>query len=135
MGPLLGSPEARSGRSFSPWSSSGGVGGRKALLATSVLAILQCSSASTGSSAVVQTINRRFTAGHPSNELASAGVLLHQFDDLGDPMQNWLPCPKKCWGKQCWCAKFSDRFSCSVINALPLRQRRPTQPKPELHAR
>jgi len=114
--PLLGSPEAR--RSFSPRSSSGGVGGRKALLATSVLAILQCSSASAGSSAVVQTINQRFTTGHPSNDLASAGVLMHQFDDLGDPMQNWLPCPKECWGKQCWCAKFSDRFSCSVINAL-----------------
>ena len=58
------------------------------------------------------TLNVRFAEGRPSNDLASAGVLLRQFDSLGDPANPCLPCPS-----HLWCGKFSDRWSASLVNS------------------
>ena len=38
-------------------------------------------------------------------------MLVHQFDELGDQQQPWLPCPL-----DSWCGKFSDRIATSIIN-------------------
>lgn len=97
-------------------------------LASSVTSALTAADAATAKQrrqAVVRRLNRRFMRGRPSNSIADAGVLIHQFDDSGfnattrvskeggvASWSPWLPCPP---GK--WCAKFGDRFSTSVLNA------------------
>eukprot|EP01050_Picozoa_sp_SAG11_P012151 SAG11_NODE_1334_length_5178_cov_10.938374_3_plen_321_part_00 len=70
----------------------------------------------------LEDINRRFASAMASSNLSSAGVIIHQFDGIDgsageQPAQVWLPCPKSAWGKPTWCAKFSDRESCSIIGA------------------
>lgn len=63
---------------------------------------------------VVDVINSRFSGGHASSDLASAGVLVRVFDDLTDPERPWLPCPRdKPW--LAGCARFSDHFSASLV--------------------
>lgn len=59
---------------------------------------------------LLESLNARFVAGHPSAELEEAGVLIHMFDDT-ESDEPWLPCkaPR-------WCAKFGDRMSASLIN-------------------
>ena len=82
----------------------------------------------------VDALNARFARATASNNLADAGILLHQFDnteadmtakqsllsvfkgkmtpeaaaDLAEP---WMPCP---WSA--WCASFGDRLSASLIS-------------------
>ena len=59
--------------------------------------------------------------------MATAGVVLHQFDELEDPARNWAPCPKppnKCTQKDghqvpCACAPLSDRMSATIVAAHP----------------
>ena len=41
---------------------------------------------------VAARLNARFRLGRPSNDLAAAGVLLHQLDGYEDQKQPWLPC-------------------------------------------
>ena len=65
---------------------------------------------------ILDAINLRFTQGGRHNELWRAGVLLHHFDNQGNDIKPWLPCPETCWGKKCWCADIRDRLSCSLIN-------------------
>ncbi len=59
---------------------------------------------------VVDRINRRFREGRASNDLAAAGVLVHQFDGQEDPSRPWLPCTSD------WCLEFADRFASSIIS-------------------
>ena len=79
-------------------------------------------SAGTGGSdgqTTVDRINQRFVSGRASNEVAAAGVVIHQFDATSDPEgEKWMPCPKTCYGgTPCWCATFGDRFSASLVSA------------------
>ena len=60
--------------------------------------------------AVVAMINDRFVGAQPSNDLAAAGVLVHNFDEISNGYEPWLPCS----GGGC-ARKFSDRFPCSII--------------------
>ena len=94
------------------------------LLLLLLLSTQPASAASNVSTAVAAQINARFTAGEAVSSITAAGVIIHQFDDLSEPAtsagttsRRWMPCPRTCWGKPCWCAKFGDRFSCSLINA------------------
>ena len=61
----------------------------------------------------LERLNERFARGRPTTDLASAGVLVHQFDtpDAARYDSPWLPCPA-----DKWCSKWADRFSTSVIN-------------------
>jgi len=66
----------------------------------------------------IAELNQRFRAGQPSNSLDTVGVLLHQFHDGADgDWKPWLPCPSTCYGHDCWCSRFSDRFSVTIANA------------------
>ena len=60
----------------------------------------------------ISHLNAQFEAGQPSNQLRSAGVLLHTFDAIDanrdDP---WNPC-----GDQDWCGRYNDRWSVSLVN-------------------
>ena len=73
---------------------------------------------------LVARLNQLFLNGRPAEDVADAGVVIHQFDDSGFNKSTrvskeggvaswspWLPCPD---GK--WCSKFADRFSTSVLN-------------------
>jgi hypothetical protein len=60
------------------------------------------------------TINARFSSGHVTDDLATAGVLVRVFDDLTDPARPWLPCPRDVASLSS-CARFSDHFSASLI--------------------
>jgi hypothetical protein len=66
----------------------------------------------------VEALNRRFRDGRPSDDLASSGVLVRQFDTLDDASKKWLPCPPE--GNNNWCMQFSDRWPTSIINANQL---------------
>ena len=66
----------------------------------------------------VEALNRRFRNGRPSDDLASSGVLVRQFDTLDDASKKWLPCPPE--GNNNWCKHFSDRWPTSIINANQL---------------
>jgi hypothetical protein len=70
----------------------------------------------------VDVINARFKNGVASKKLASAGVLIHQFDDLEDESKPWEPCSIQagtCWFKN----PFDDRVSCSIVsNSRPKTQ-------------
>jgi hypothetical protein len=58
----------------------------------------------------IDGMNARYEHGVPSNELATAGVLIHLFDDTeGD--ESWLPCSS---GK--WCSEIGDRISATLIS-------------------
>ena len=59
----------------------------------------------------MDTINARFLAGGPANNLASAGVLVRTFDDITDPTKPWLPCPPNFHG----CFKYAGLFSVSIL--------------------
>jgi hypothetical protein len=63
----------------------------------------------------VELLNQQVRAGGPSSDLAGgkAGVLLHLFDQINDPMYPWLPCSPTTK----WCAKQGDRFSATLVNA------------------
>lgn len=63
--------------------------------------------------AVMDGINSRFAKGGPSNDLAAAGVLIHQWDNTEDSNAMWMPCPATDW-----CGSFSDRWSTSLVNAM-----------------
>ena len=39
----------------------------------------------------MDALNRRYQAGHPSTDLAKAGLILHSFDELDDPNEPWVP--------------------------------------------
>ena len=58
-------------------------------------------------------LNARFENGHPSNDLAEAGVLLRMFDNLGGSIVGvpWLPCPIGSW-----CEEFRNRWPSSIVN-------------------
>ena len=75
---------------------------------------------------IVNRINARFRHGEPSNDLDTAGVLVHSADGLWNPgdergdgkhaaeqkdLQIWLPCKDKDW-----CSGYADRLSASIIN-------------------
>eukprot|EP01052_Picozoa_sp_SAG31_P029022 SAG31_NODE_2852_length_4995_cov_42.074551_2_plen_1180_part_00 len=68
---------------------------------------------------VVDVINHRFVTGAAVDDVARAGIVIHQFDDTSDPEsgQKWMPCPKICWGSPCYCAKHGDRFSASLLSS------------------
>lgn len=61
---------------------------------------------------VVIALNARYRAGHASNVLADAGVLVHVFDQLEDwgNDRGYRPC------RSGWCNGHFDHESCSVIN-------------------
>ena len=59
----------------------------------------------------VDQINLRFSHGGPSASLATAGVLVHTFDDITDTVQPWLPCHE---GR--WCGNLRDRFAASLLH-------------------
>ena len=59
----------------------------------------------------IESMNRLFESGKPSDTLSSGGVLLHLFDGSGDPERPWLPCPNSRF-----CAMMSDRISATVVN-------------------
>lgn len=60
-------------------------------------------------------LNRRYKDGKPTNDLALAGLLVHQFDALDEEAENeWTPCPLEGISM---CNLFGDRISASLINA------------------
>ena len=63
---------------------------------------------------VLDTINNRFLAGHPTDDLSAAGVLIRTFDGLEDPVVPWQPCPLGV-GWLAMCARFRDRFPTSLL--------------------
>eukprot|EP00327_Prymnesium_parvum_P010636 CAMPEP_0184389672 /NCGR_PEP_ID=MMETSP0007-20130409/12690_1 /TAXON_ID=97485 /ORGANISM="Prymnesium parvum, Strain Texoma1" /LENGTH=260 /DNA_ID=CAMNT_0026739109 /DNA_START=9 /DNA_END=788 /DNA_ORIENTATION=+ len=65
--------------------------------------------------AVVNEINARWQHGTPSNNLSSAGVMLHLFDDYEDKANGrpWRMCRRE----QCPSQIEIDHLSCSVVNA------------------
>ena len=65
---------------------------------------------------VVDEINRRFREGIPSNSLATAGVLVHEFDKLEDweHDQPWKTCSKS--SENSWCTDQAKHESCTLIN-------------------
>ena len=67
---------------------------------------------------VAAQLNARFHAGHPSNDLAAAGLLVHQFDgyDTEDKfMPPWRPCASCAPGECRKCIETSDRLSAAII--------------------
>ncbi|EER20224.1 hypothetical protein Pmar_PMAR002490, partial [Perkinsus marinus ATCC 50983] len=69
---------------------------------------------------VVKTLNKRFNDGHPTDDLSEAGVLMHQYDNLGaaDYNELWRPytaqeCSNVTAHANC---QYSDRISCLLIN-------------------
>jgi len=77
-----------------------------------------------GKAEVVERINTRFTRGHPTSDLQSAGLIIHQFHNgMDGDWKAWMPCPETCWGSPCWCARFNDRFSTSIVNAQMVDER------------
>jgi hypothetical protein len=69
--------------------------------------------------AIIAELNRRFREGHASNDLASAGVLLRQFDMTEDQTMPWRGCPNHVAfeGAGNECAIYGGRFSASIVNA------------------
>lgn len=64
----------------------------------------------------VRMLNSRFAAGRPSNDLASAGVLVRQLDGLDDGRSNgtsrpWMPCRTR------RCNHYADRWPATLISA------------------
>ena len=68
-----------------------------------------------GHAALVARLNSQFLNGHPSNDLASTGVLIRQFDSLSDidHHRSWQPCPMH---RHLWCGKFHAQWPASVVN-------------------
>ena len=60
-------------------------------------------------------LNKRFVAGKPSSDVASTGVLIHQFDGYGALRQPWLPCDMGERGGTCD-EYTASRWSGSIIN-------------------
>ncbi|KAL1499842.1 hypothetical protein AB1Y20_012526 [Prymnesium parvum] len=63
---------------------------------------------------LIERLNHRFDHGHPTNDMAAAGVLVRQFDhlsawDIGEP---WLPCPENLW-----CGRYRFSWPSTIINA------------------
>ena len=63
---------------------------------------------------MADALNARFANGRASNELADAGVMVHEFDTTEDHDRPWLPCPEH--GYNNWCHRFSDRWATSILN-------------------
>ena len=61
-------------------------------------------------------LNQRFRRGVASNELAAAGVLVHQLDGYEDPLQPWLPCNMGTSARGCGDRTMRSIWSCSLIN-------------------
>lgn len=74
----------------------------------------------------VAELNLRFAGASATNDLADAGVLVHQFDNTeadvtaqqslngrgsAGAAEPWMPCPA-----EAWCGKFGDRLSASLIS-------------------
>ena len=59
-------------------------------------------------------LNARFAQGRPSDDIATAGVLIRQFDSLSNEGKPWLPCRGS--GSLEWCRKYGDRFPSSIVN-------------------
>lgn len=70
---------------------------------------------------VCERLNARFAAGVPSDDLETAGVLVHELDKFNrDDDRLWLPCPRVCPQNErsvCECDAQSDRISASMLNA------------------
>lgn len=66
----------------------------------------------------MRALNAQFAAGRPSNDLASAGILVRQIDGLDDSNNHrpWLPC-----SANAWCASLADRWAASIISAKSRR--------------
>lgn len=64
-------------------------------------------------------LNARFVNGQASNDLSSAGVLIHQIDMTENPEYPWKACPQYChgFGQVCGCHFLRDRLSSSLIFA------------------
>ena len=62
---------------------------------------------------ITAALNKRFREGRPTNDVATAGVFVSQFDGMLDQGRPWLPCNPGSW---CSNNGYADRFSGSVIN-------------------
>ena len=82
-----------------------------ALLLASAAHLTSGSNSMLRSHAAVHRINGRFSSGGAFDDFHSAGVTMHQFDDLEDSDQVWRPCASG------WCTKYGDRISASLINS------------------
>ena len=60
---------------------------------------------------VLAEIQRRFEQGHPSNDLAEAGVLIHAFDQHLSAAEPWHV------EREGWQARSSGALSCSIVYA------------------
>lgn len=60
---------------------------------------------------IVELLNKRFREGVPSNDLAKAGILVHQFDSVDDPNPTGSP-----WQPGAGKPEYGDRLSASLIN-------------------
>ena len=62
--------------------------------------------------AKVELLNARFAAGHPSDDVLAAGIMLHTFDAMDDGRDDvWNACPE-----EAWCGRYNDRWSVSIVN-------------------
>ena len=77
-----------------------------------------------GAHGVLDRINARFNNAKATNDLAGAGVIIHQWDGWeGSSDQPWMPCPASCEHDRDTCANparcsMRDRMSCSIIGPL-----------------
>lgn len=62
----------------------------------------------------LSAINLRFLHGHPTNDIAEAGVIMRAFDGLENPWRPWEPCPQDN-PSLAMCARFADRFPTSLV--------------------
>lgn len=64
-------------------------------------------------------LNRRYQLGRPSSDLASAGVVLHTFDELDDRDEPWLPISRTHPDERCSlvlsCSEVTDRLCASIV--------------------
>lgn len=60
----------------------------------------------------VKRLSDLYKHGHPSNDVAKAGLMVHAFDDTEDWLEPWKPC-----SKDKWCKQFDKFWSASIINA------------------
>ena len=67
---------------------------------------------------VAAELNERFRVGHPSSDLADAGLLIHQFDGYDNDdhfMPPWRPCASCPQGHCRNCVETSDRLSAALV--------------------
>ena len=72
--------------------------------------------------ASVDEVNKRFMAGKVSDQIANAGILIHQFGTTDDSYPGntmWQPCNIEagtCWFNVPGIGQFDDRVSCSITS-------------------